>query len=217
MSTYQTTYIEKPFLPHSLFVALSPLNDKPVDPSSDLAESASGKRLLERMIYHKLNCSDAEFTTIKYEKPSAHINGKPISVSFSHTPDAVCAVLSNYWVVGIDMESVQRQVSDRLAQRMKHEKETLKFYEEHPIIKIWTMKEAALKAIGTGLRKPMNSVRLEAITDNLFKVEFFNGTTAEICSLKSTESTEQWMSICYISSKLSKSFLSESYVPIHSG
>lgn len=184
------------------------------DSSSDVIESLSGKKLLKGMIHNKLNRNDAEFTIIKYEKPSVQVNGKPISVSFSHTSDAVCGVISNYWVVGIDMESANRKVDDRLARRMKHEKESLKFYDEHPIIQIWTMKEAALKAIGTGLRKPMNSVGLETITNNLFKVEFFNGTTAEICSLKHNN---QWMSICYISSYSSKSFLSESYVPIHSG
>jgi len=165
------------------------------------------------MISEKLNKSETEFTTQKYEKPIAIAGGKPVSVSFSHTQQAVCAAISNFWVVGIDMESTGRQVSDRLAKRMKHEKETFKFYDNYPIMQIWTMKEAALKAIGTGLRKPMNSVRLEAITDYLFNVEFYNGTTANICSLNYAD---QWLSICYISSKLSESFLSELYVPIHS-
>jgi len=165
------------------------------------------------MISEKLHNPGTEFTMLKYEKPIALAGGKPVSVSFSHTHEAVCAALSNFWVVGIDMESAGRQVGSSLASRMKHEKEALKFYDVHPIIQIWTMKEAALKAIGTGLRKPMNSIRLEAITDSLFNVEFYNGTTAKICSLKHAG---QWISVCYISSQLSELFLSESYVPIHS-
>lgn len=174
-------------------------------------ESRSGQELLRMLISDRFKNGDPEFQTLKYEKPSASLNGDVVSVSFSHTTKAVCAVISKKWVVGIDMESTVRKVSEGLATRMKHSGELLKFYDNNPIIKIWTMKEAALKAIGTGLRKPMNSVRLEPVTDNLFKAEFFNGINAEICSF---QLNDQWISICYIESKLTKEYLSEVYVPI---
>lgn len=200
-------------MPHSIYVATSFIQIHSENKTPDQSETRSGKCLLKYMISEKLNNSDTEFTTLKYEKPIARAGGRPVSVSFSHTNEAVSAAISDFWVVGIDMESAERQVGSSLAERMKHKEETLKFYDEYPIIQIWTMKEAALKAIGTGLRKPMNSVRLEAISNYLFNVEFYNGTTAEICSLNHAG---QYISICYISSKLSESFLSESYVPIHS-
>lgn len=177
-------------------------------------ESRSGQELLRMLICDRLKNGNPKFQTLKYEKPSASLNGEVVSVSFSHTTEAVCAVISKKWVVGIDMESTNRNVSEGLAARMKHSGELLKFYDNNPIIKIWTMKEAALKAIGTGLRKPMNSVRLESVTENLFKAEIFNGINAEICSF---QLNDQWISICYIASKLTEEYLSEVYVPIQKG
>lgn len=176
-------------------------------------EADSGSSLLSCMINEKLGSRSQKITTLKYEKPSATVDGKPVSVSFSHTNEAICAVLSDSWVVGIDMESSEREVSERLSTRMKHHKETLKFYKDHPIIQIWTMKEAALKAIGTGLRKPMNSVSLKPVNKYVTKVEFFNGISANICSF---QKDNKWISICYIPTESSESFLAKSYVPIHS-
>lgn len=209
--------IELPYLPDALFTGISPLMKpaqgfkKSIDPSF---ESQSGRELLRKMITDKYNSGVPVFTTLKYEKPSATLNGDVVSISFSHTSEAVSAVISKKWVVGIDMESAGRVVNERLAKRMKHSGETLKFYKYNPIIKIWTMKEAALKAIGTGLRKPMNSICLETVTENYCRVKFFNGINAEICSFKLND---QWISICYISSKLTEHFLPKAYVPIQTG
>ncbi len=202
-----------PFLPDSIVVAFQMFSTLNIGHATSSAEEDSGRRLLTRMINEKLECRSQKITTLKYEKPSATVDGKPLSVSFSHTNEAICAAFSESWVVGIDMESNERVVSEGLSSRMKHHKESVKFYKDCPIIKIWTMKEAALKAIGTGLRKPMNSVSLKAVHNNLFEVEFFNGIRANICSF---QRNNKWISICYISTELSESFLSKSYVPIHS-
>lgn len=206
-------YIHQPFFPEGIHVALCnlPDNDRRNQQAVDRVESEWGKDLLKEIIKKQYGKGDPVFTTIKYEKPSAILKKDILSISFSHTSDKVCGVVSDRWVVGIDMESSERTVHDRLAKRMKHSSENLKLYKKDPIIKIWTMKEAALKAIGTGLRKPMNSVKLESITDELYEVEFFNGIRANICSF---QVKRQWISICYISSKISESFLSKVYVPI---
>lgn len=177
-------------------------------------ESLSGRELLKKLI---TNCYDQgipDFTTLKYEKPSAKLNGDTVSVSFSHTSKAVSAVVSKKWVVGIDMEVADRRVNESLSKRMRHADESFKFYEENPIIKIWTMKEAALKAIGTGLRQPMNSVHLESISEYLCNVRFKKGIDAEIISF---QMWDQWISICYILPELTTPFLSEAYVPIQTG
>lgn len=205
--------LEHSSIPETLFAGISPLPNaqKEHAPLEHSVESLSGRELLRRMIFDCYKKGDPSFTTIKYEKPSATLNGDIVSVSFSHTPKSVGAVVSKEWVVGIDMEFSDRQVNERLAQRMKHADETFKFYENNPIIKVWTMKEAALKAIGTGLRKPMNSVCLQSVTEHLYSVRFFNGINAEICSF---QLMDQWISICYISPEQTESFLSEAYVPI---
>lgn len=208
--------IHQPFFPEGIHVAICDLPKKEQyhHLAVDRIESVSGKHLLKKMIDHEYKMGQPQFTTVKYEKPSAVLNDDVLSISFSHTSRKVCAVVSAEWVVGIDMESDERTVNEKLAKRMKHSSESLKLYENDPIIKVWTMKEAALKAIGTGLRKPMNSVKLEPITDNLYNVEFFNGIKANICSF---QVKRQWISICYISSKVSKSILSNEYVPIQKG
>ena len=177
-------------------------------------ESLSGRELLRKMIAKRYKQGDPGFTTLKYEKPSAELNGNIVSISFSHTSKAVSAVISKNWVVGIDMEFSDRKVDSRLAKRMKHEKESFKLYEKNPIIKIWTIKEAALKAIGTGLRQPMNSVYVESVTENLCSVRFNSGIIAEIVSF---QMWNQWISICYILPEITKSFLSDAYVPIQTG
>lgn len=202
--------------PEELYVGILPLpkSAESAKVMEHSVESRSGQELLRKLIGDQYKSGDPEFETIKYEKPSARLNGDVVSVSFSHTTDAVCAAISKKWVVGIDMESTERKVSESLAKRMKHPDEILKFYDNNPIIQIWTMKEAALKAIGTGLRKPMNSVSLESVNEKIFKARLFNEVNAEICSF---QLNDQWISICYIVSKLTEEYLSEVYVPIQTG
>ncbi|WP_340103144.1 4'-phosphopantetheinyl transferase family protein [Rhodohalobacter sp. 8-1] len=211
ITSYQN--IKHSSIPEGLFAGISPLPDPDIDHSTmdHSIESLSGRELLRQMISDRYKKGDPSFTTLKYEKPSANLNGDIISISFSHTSHSVGGVVSKNWVVGIDMEYTDRQVSERLSQRMKHPDEAFKLYENNPIIKIWTMKEAALKAIGTGLRKPMNSVCLKSVTENNYSVQFFNDINAEICSF---QLMDQWISICYILPELTESYLSEAYVPI---
>lgn len=111
------------------------------------------------------------------------------------------------------MEMCNREVHPRLMSRMRHREEPEKVYTAYDPIQVWTMKEAALKAIGTGLRKPMNSVRLYPISENNLEIEFNNGKKAKICSFCHND---QWISICYMTPSTANEFLSPSYVPNHS-
>ena len=174
----------------------------------------SGRELLRRLIVDEFDIGEPHFTTVKYEKPCAAANDRVVSVSFSHTSESVAAMVSDDWVVGIDMERSERHVNSRLAKRMQHNDESFKLYENNPIIKIWTMKEAALKAIGTGLRKPMNSVSIRQETEHDFSVRLFDDVFGKICSFRIEN---QWISVCYIQPELTLSFLSEAYVPIQTG
>ena len=203
-------------MPESIFGGISPLPEDIADRSTleHSVESLSGRELLRRLIIDKLEYREPHFTTIKYEKPCAAAENDVISVSFSHTPDTVAAIVSKQWVVGIDMERTGRHVNSRLAERMQHQDESFKLYENNPIIRIWTMKEAALKAIGTGLRKPMNSVLISQDSEDLFSVRLFDDINATICSF---QKEDQWISVCYIRPELTISFLSEAYVPIQTG
>lgn len=159
-----------------------------------LAESTAGSQLLVYMAEHMMGEPHLHVHTQKYEKPRAYLDRQEISVSFSHTDDALAAAVSKKWIVGCDMERAGRTVHERLAVRMHHPDEKGKLYESYQLIQIWTLKEAALKCIGTGLRKPMNSVKIIPSGQFLFDVEFDDGKKAKICSF---QHQEHWISICY--------------------
>lgn len=186
--------VHHPDLPETIFICYEKMIPLKETQSVESAESESGRKLIEEMVVRKLEKATLKIITEKYEKPRAYIDGEEISVSFSHTNGAVSGAISRDYIVGLDMESTQREVHPRLAKRMAHPKESSSLYEELPAIQVWTLKEAALKAIGTGLRNPMNSVLLKQIEDSFFSVEFNDGRKAKI---RSFQISDQWISICF--------------------
>lgn len=181
-------------LPNDILVCYSPLKQVRPDKGSDLAESHSGSVLIRQMAEHWFNEEHPQIETSKSEKPRLAINGKEVSVSFSHTKKAISAAMSGGYNVGCDMEALNRTVSPGLVRRMKHEDEPDTLYESLPAIQIWTLKESVLKMIGTGLRKPMNGVKLTRIDQSLFDVEIFDDKPAKICSF---QHQEHWISISF--------------------
>lgn len=160
-------------------------------------ESVSGRALLHFIIDGLMGRRDAVIEAQKYEKPRV-ISGEPhISVSFSHTDRQVVAVVSEEFTVGVDIERLDRHVAERIGKRMKHPMEQQNLNEMFTPIQIWTMKEAALKAIGTGLRQPMNSICLTVDDRDLrmVTVAFPDGRkgTIHVTSYKNLT-----VSICYI-------------------
>jgi len=186
--------ISDPNLPESIFICYEKMLPVRGKTSVGSAESESGMKLIREMVVRYLQDELTEIITEKYEKPRAYIDGKEISVSFSHTKGAVSGAVSRDYIVGLDMESIERDVHPRLAKRMTHPEETPALYEQLPHIQIWTLKEAALKAIGTGLRNPMNGVLLKQIEESLFSVQFNDGRKAKI---RSFQISDQWISICF--------------------
>ncbi len=159
----------------------------------DEVESISGSVLIRSMAKKYLAVPQLEVFTPKSEKPKAFVGDNELSVSFSHTKKAISAAISFDYLVGCDIEHLDRSVSPALVNRMKGERETKELYELEPI-RIWTCKEATLKMIGTGLRKPMNSVNITQIETDFFEVEIDNGIRAKICSFNYMN---YWISVCY--------------------
>jgi len=186
--------VSHPGLPESIYICYEKMIPMSEAESIESAESESGRKLIEEMVVRKLEKPSPKIITEKYEKPRAYIDGEEISVSFSHTNGAVSGAISREYIVGLDMESTERSVHPRLAKRMGHPQEDPDLYKKLPPIQIWTFKEAALKAIGTGLRNPMNGVLLTQIEDSLFSVQFNDGRKAKI---RSFQISDQWISICF--------------------
>lgn len=191
--------LSHPNLPDDIILAFEPHRIETTGGDIDLSESLTGTLLLKKMADTYMNIPQIDVITAKYEKPKAFVDAEELSVSFSHTKTGLSAGISKTSIVGVDMEHVERTVIPRLTQRMKHPEENQILYENSVPIRIWTLKEAALKQIGTGLRKPMNSVKITQISSAVFDVEFDNGKQAKICSF---QHKDHWISICYHNSLL---------------
>lgn len=185
--------IQHPLLPDEIIVSFQPLIKPKKIKDHEQNDLLSGSAMIRKMI-KKYFGDQVELNHIKNEKPKAYCNGIEISVSFSHTNKAISAAISEQFYVGCDMESVTRYVNPGLIKRIKEKGESDALYSEIEPIRIWTLKESALKMIGTGLRRPMNSIRIEQIEPDLFSVEFFNKKRSKICSFKYQE---HWITICY--------------------
>lgn len=160
-------------------------------------ESVSGRALLHFIVDGLMGRKGALIEALKYEKPRVISEEPHISVSFSHSDRQVVAVVSEQYTVGVDIERADRRVAERIGQRMRHPQETVELFEQFDPIQLWTMKEAALKAIGTGLRQPMNSVllTLEDRELGMLRVGLPNGQKG---SIHITSYKHLVVSVCYI-------------------
>ena len=185
--------IQHPFLPDEIKVSFQPLIKPKKTKDHEQDDLLTGSAMIRKMVKQYFG-HQVDLHLTKNEKPKAYCNGREISVSFSHTSKALSAAISEQFFVGCDMESVSRNVSPGLIKRIKEKEESNVLYSEIEPIRIWTLKESALKMIGTGLRRPMNSIRIEQLEPDLFSVEFFNKKRSKICSFKYQE---HWITICY--------------------
>lgn len=180
-------------LPEEIILSCELTTEIDESKNRDEVESVSGAVLIRNMAKKYLSVNQLEVYTPKSEKPKAFVGENELSVSFSHTKDAISAAISFDYLVGCDIECSDRSVNPALVTRMKGDRETQKLYEFEPV-RVWTCKEATLKMIGTGLRKPMRSVNIHQADEDLFEVEIDNGIHAKICSFKHKN---YWISICY--------------------
>lgn len=95
--------------------------------------------------------------------------------NMAHTRNAVATLISQEQAVGVDLESWDRPVQHlELAKRFfsKEEHNALREFEEEPeelqrrFFAYWTLKEAFVKALGLGLRFPLDAFWME-LPDNL--------------------------------------------------
>jgi 4'-phosphopantetheinyl transferase len=114
--------------------------------------------------------------------------GKPYLLShpnifynISHSGEWVVVALSDF-EVGIDVEKVKK-VNISIAERFFSEDEKKQLFSlpensriEH-FFDLWTLKESFLKAIGTGLTKPLNCFSVRKIQDRFIVLNYENETS----------------------------------------
>lgn len=133
------------------------------------------RSLLGKMMTHKILSSEfgispdaIKIITNEHNKPALESQSN-IHFNLSHSGDWVIAAFSSK-PVGIDIEKI-KPVNLQIAWRFfsENEVEFLKSLpediREHWFLKLWTIKESYLKALGTGLSRPMRS----------FSVNYRNG------------------------------------------
>jgi 4'-phosphopantetheinyl transferase len=88
-----------------------------------------------------------------------------LSFNLSHTHGLVACAIASGSDVGVDVESVDRQVGDGVAERFFSESENADLRgrapgrdHAHRFFELWTLKEAYVKAIGKGLSHPLDTI-----------------------------------------------------------
>ncbi len=181
-------------LPEDIVVSFELFSGSSMERDHDESEAISGSTLIRRMASKYLSVNILEIYTPKNEKPKAFVGDSEISISFSHTKNAISAAISFEYIVGCDTEQIGRHINPAIINRICSDHENREIYSDGEALRIWTCKEAALKMIGTGLRKPMNSIEIKKIDEFLYEVDFNDGKRAKICSF---QHKDHWISICF--------------------
>jgi 4'-phosphopantetheinyl transferase len=136
----------------------------------------------------------SDFSTLKDNlgQPYGSAGSQNYFVSIAHSDQTVFCGISEHQPIGIDIEPVNREVSERLKRRILHPDEG-RLFSEMPIVKLWTIKEAYIKLLGQGLRMNMNQVHVRKEKDEFF-VEINNDKRAKICSF---QIQKNWLAIAY--------------------
>jgi 4'-phosphopantetheinyl transferase len=118
-----------------------------------------GAGILIRFIKEKYSVA-GKVATDKFGKP--YFEGSKVYFNISHSGNYVVAAVSKH-KIGIDIQRIQKD-KHRIAEKnfLPEECEYINEVEEETVVQqrfceIWTIKEAYLKNIGIGLRKPLNS------------------------------------------------------------
>lgn len=100
------------------------------------------------------------------------VNGtRRIPVGISHSSRHVLCALYLDGTVGLDIESANRRMPDRLTTRILAKSE-YDLLEDIPLVRLWTIKEAVLKQLGLGLYAGMPNVVLRRMDEHHFHAEF---------------------------------------------
>lgn len=127
---------------------------------------------------------DLHFKTTDQGKPFVdHPDHAKRPFNLSHTDGlAVCLIGSrDHQFIGVDVERLDRNTSPDLADRYFSPPEIAKLNgvhdplaKKHLFLKIWTLKEAFIKAIGTGLRTPLSGFAFEELDSSNPRITFLD-------------------------------------------
>jgi len=130
--------------------------------STNMQRSLWGEILLRKYLSDKINLKSDKISFETNDKGKPFLKNNPIHFNITHSGDWVLAAFSND-VVGIDVELIHK-VNYDIATRFFSTKECNDLFNiiddearKSYFFDLWTLKESYLKAIGTGLTKPLNT------------------------------------------------------------
>lgn len=153
-------------------------------------------RITLKQLSLQLGVHDFRIKKDELGQPYGIARQKKYYVSIAHTKQTVFCGVSEQQAIGIDVEPVDRTVSERLERRILHPDET-EFGLDIKPLRLWTIKEAFIKLRGQGLRMNMNDVHVRQ-KGNYFLVEMNDDKRAKICSFRLENN---WLAIAFFSNK----------------
>lgn len=178
---------EVPSFPKDVLIGWSPLKpyeseQLPFIDSEFIRDNDSSKRRGEHYSSRKLfgemlNTLDlsSEFVELKkmeLGKPYAMYKNEILHTSFSHSSEWVVCAISKKIDVGIDCEPLDRKVNHRIFTRILDENEQWVLNELSELA-VWTIKEAVVKCIGTGIRTSLQKFKIQK-EEEYFSVHWEN-------------------------------------------
>lgn len=134
------------------------------------------RALLRRLLSNYLNSLPSSFVFEKGEHGKPYLKDSPLYFNLSHSNDYIALVFSTNSPVGIDVEKVRPEIrKESLVRHFFHPDEATEFSslsedaKEEFLFRRWTIREAFLKGLGTGL----------TLSPNSFYVASFSGSTEE--------------------------------------
>lgn len=133
------------------------------------ADYRFSRQLLRNLLAKLLGCVPAEICYQQYAKGKPYLDNRKLEFNVSHS-GAWLAVAVSQHAVGIDVEQFPSRPRPwlKLAERFFTATETSWLHEQpeseqaQQFIRMWTQKEAALKAIGCGLSQHLQALDLQA-------------------------------------------------------
>lgn len=187
-----------PLVPFPVVTACVPLSYAKEDWYKDRLDngySVFGAQIINQLL-ERLNYAKGELKKEASGMPYVLLaDGTILHLSISHTKTHYWIALGGRNRIGLDAELAGRTVSDALLKRIQHQNEPTML--RVSAVQLWTIKEAVLKLLGTGLRKPMNELNISRITDILFQ------TTAMGRQIRivSQTNTSHWLSHAFFHTK----------------
>ncbi|MDG5767190.1 4'-phosphopantetheinyl transferase superfamily protein [Balneolales bacterium ANBcel1] len=126
-------------------------------------------------------------------KPYGILEGREVGIGISHCKSLLVCALYIGGDAGIDVEQCERPLHPSLRKRIVHPDDHSMISEDLCGIRLWTVKEAVLKYLGTGLRLAMNKIKLEELDQYRFSAEL----ESQKLTVSSFPFRNHWVALAY--------------------